>query len=194
MIDASSERVEHHVERVEHPAERRGDERAARLGVPSRHQPNSAVTAAAPPTGGRSRCPRAASAGARARASAPCAPGVSPCMQMVSTRSGISRAVRGRDDAVPRPSARRAARPSSTSWMTAPGRVRGVSEPSGSYARSANPSARRGARRPRPRSISSRARQPEQDERRIERTDRARDRVGQRRDPAPPCCRARRAA
>ena len=68
----------------------------------------------------------------------------------------------------------------STSWMTDPGRDRGVSEPSGSYARSAKPFRRDREPGGLPRANQLRRRQPEEDERRIERTDGARDRVGER--------------
>ena len=120
------EREEHDVERVEHPPEHaRPRARAARSGPPSRHHFTAILRSAR-----RSR-PRPSSASWMRRASSG-APGVSPWTQMVSTRSGTSRPAGGEDDAVARPCGRRAATTASGSWMTAPGRLRGVSEPSSS--------------------------------------------------------------
>ena len=78
------ERVEHHVERVEHPPERGGDERASRRRRAVRHQPNiigspegcagSAIGCTVTP---------AASRPARSRRSSSWEPGVSPCVQIV---------------------------------------------------------------------------------------------------------------
>ena len=95
--------------------------------------------------------------------------------------------------ALARHAARRGATTSSASWMTRPARVArrqravgligAIGEAFGGHAQA------RGS----PGASSSDARQPEQDQRRIECRDRARDGVGQRPIARPPCCRARRA-
>ena len=119
-----------------------------------------------------------ASRAARSWRVSSCEAGVSPCVQMVSTRIGMSLPFVART----MPSlAIRTARPmtSAGEWMTAPGRVRGVREPSASYARSANPS--RATRSPASQPACSRlaAGKREQHEPGVERTHRPRDRVRQ---------------
>src|SRR5450830_1940335 len=115
------EREEHHVERVEHPPEHARDERAARVDV------RVAPPAHSHPPIGATVAPAAWSA-ARIRFVSSCAPGVSPWTQIVSTRSGTSRPAAVSTTRSP---AMRTARATtaSGSWMTAPGRLRGVSEP-----------------------------------------------------------------
>ena len=100
------ERVEHHVERVEHPSERGGNERAARCGravsppgeqhLRTDGQRLMVMRRPVGATGESSRVARADRQPGRSRPSrirrvSSCEPGVSPCVQIVSTRIGMSR-------------------------------------------------------------------------------------------------------
>ena len=151
MIDASDERVEHHVERVEHPAEPGGDQR-----------PPAFRRALAPPaeqagrracSGESSSCRRRRRAGARRRCPRP--PGGAQLTGQLVRAGRIAVRADGIDahrdvaavDARTMPSrAIRTARPitSSAEWMTEPGRDRGVSEPSAHRRDRRSPRAPRG--------------------------------------------------
>ena len=128
-------REERDVERIEHPAERCREQRPLRLAGALAPPPEQSGPGGrrgdshAAPTA-RTSIPLAVEPFLSRRASS-CEPGVSPWVQIVATCIGI--ASPARVTTTPSRAMRTARATTATgSWMTAPGSVRGVSEPSGS--------------------------------------------------------------